>query len=213
MKVAALLIIGVAAQETPEFPKVWHSFEKLSGKQAGVIERYFDAAKKRTASFSGDDITIDDFSAGPATLNGKRYIIRVYGGQRHCQYWCESPARLQFVGDSLMSPDYEKSAKFTGTDTVDGVPVNVFEWASNLGPVPMSSYKIYAQQNQSVPVRHFLDYHPFGKKRYTQTIDFVNFETLNATDDSLFDLGPDAIHYCDSPQPSSKCGTSESILV
>lgn len=58
---------------------------------------------------------------------------------RRAQFWCTPTTPIACdAGDSLCSNDYNQSAAFVETATVNGQATNLFKWHENLGPIPMN---------------------------------------------------------------------------
>eukprot|EP01147_Barroeca_monosierra_P000675 gene675-3975_t len=200
-------------------------------KQFASLVSHFDGPNNRTAVTNSTgfyDTLITNWNENGGM--GKVYYIRTYGGERHCQFWC--PPTVPYVcdaADSLCSYDYENKAKYIGSEVVDGVDTNKFYWTENLGPIPMNSLILYSNANtqQPTPVRLVRFLHPFGKDIGNATIDFTNYQLLDfyplflyrhivvniciawhpvsSFPENLFDLGPDAKYYCESPVPDDSC--------
>eukprot|EP00045_Choanoeca_perplexa_P006664 m.57397 g.57397 ORF g.57397 m.57397 type:complete len:244 (-) comp13724_c0_seq7:1097-1828(-) len=212
------LSCALATPAPPVFPDRWQAVEQTvvvegPSRGGGTGLSHFDGPNQRAAStnLTGSmyDVIITDFTAG---TDGRTYYIRTYGGERHCQFWCEPDVpEICDVADSLCSSDYKNKATFVGNETVDGVATNKFFWTENLGPIPMNSLLLYVNADSPVPVRMYRDIHPFGKPLGNATIDFQSFQTPSSFPDSLFDLGPDAKYDCDGPEPGESC-QDEAVL-
>jgi hypothetical protein len=200
-----------ATPTPPVFSDVWSATEAVEESfQPGkaVFQNYFDGANNRELMIQNHteyDTMITDWSAG---VEGKVYYIRTYGhpAVRHCEKWCTPTTPIACDSmDSLCQYDYNKSAAFVETATIDGQPTNLFKWHDNMGPFPMNKLYLYATQSAPyAPVQMIRDVHPFGKEIGNVTIDYTNFRPLQSIDPALFDLGPKP-YICEGEDPDPSC--------
>lgn len=94
----------------------------------------------------------------------------------NCNCYCDMQGDLQCnLEDSLCTYDYKNSGKFVGTSMRNGTKVNEYDWAEDLGPIPMNTIKLYVDASNNAPVFQYRFVEPFGKPAGYENTTWVTF--------------------------------------